>query len=109
MNEPAGESASRLTGRQKSFLRGLGQRLRPTCAVGKAGLAAALAESIREQLAGQELIKVRLPAGPGAWRRKTAEKIAQLTDSQCAGVTGRTALLYRANPELPPERRVPLP
>ena len=88
-----------LTGKQKRHLRGIGQRLDVAASVGKGGLSEAFLDSLRRLLARHELIKIRLPAGPGTWRRSVAGEIAESVGCACAGVVGRTALLYR--PESP--------
>ena len=96
-----------LTGREKRHLRGLGQGLRATCIVGKAGVTDATIADLARQLARRELIKVRLPAGPQ--RKSTAERIAQALDAACIAVVGRTALLYRPQEQSDPERSDVLP
>ncbi len=98
-----------LTGKQKRFLRGLGQRLEPSVVLGKSGMTPAIVAAVGEQLSRRELIKVRLPAGPGRARRASAEALAAAAEASCAGVVGRTALLYRPNPDLPARERLALP
>jgi RNA-binding protein len=98
-----------LTGKQKHHLRGIGQGLELRASVGKAGLSEAFVEAVRELLGRQELVKVRLPAGPGKWRDALAGQIARSAGAVCAGVVGRTALLYRPNESLDPKDRIHLP
>lgn len=49
-----------LTGKQKSFLRGLGQKLEPVVMVGKEGVTPTVVQSAREAIKKRELIKVRV-------------------------------------------------
>ena len=98
-----------LTGKQKRHLRGIGQGLDVLASVGKAGVSEAFVAAVRELLGRQELVKVRLPAGPGKWRNALAGQIAESADAACAGVVGRTALLYRPNETLQPKDRIHLP
>ena len=98
-----------LTSKQKRYLRGIGQRLDVRVSVGKGGLSDAFLETVRGMLDREELIKIRLPAGPGKWRNAVATDIAESTDATCAGVVGRTALLYRPNDELEERKRINLP
>jgi len=98
-----------LTGKQKNYLRGLGQKLRPVCIIGKSGLTDSLGRNISALLEQHELIKVRLPAGPGDERQAMSEELAAASGAACVGVVGRTALLYRANETLRPEARLVLP
>ena len=98
-----------LTGKQKRHLRGIGQGLDALASVGKAGVSEAFVAAVSELLGRQELVKVRLPAGPGKWRNALADQIAEAADAACAGVVGRTALLYRPNETLQPKDRIHLP
>lgn len=98
-----------LTGKQKRNLRGRGQKLPVAIHVGKAGLTPAVATAAGKLLSERELIKVRLPAGPSAVRSATAEQLARDVEACCVSVLGRTALLYRPNEALPPDRRMDLP
>jgi RNA-binding protein len=100
---------SELTGKQKRHLRGLGQKLRADAVVGKAGLTGGVIDVVREMLSGRELVKVRLPPGAGAARRQHAQALARAVGATCVGLVGRAALLYRPEPSLPAEMRVPLP
>ena len=98
-----------LTGKQKRHLRGLGQKVPALLAVGKAGVTDGITAAAAELLATRELIKVRLPAGPAPARKAVAQQLADTTGASCAGVVGRTALLYRPAEALPPEQRIVLP
>ncbi len=98
-----------ITGKQKRHLRSIGQRLDPRASVGKAGVSDAFIEAVRELLTKEELVKLRLPPGPGKWRQETAEIIAQGAQAVCVGVVGRTALLYRPNEDLAPKKRIHFP
>jgi RNA-binding protein len=90
---------SELTGKQKRHLRAIGQRLKPICTVSEEGLAEGGRTILSNGLAKHELVKVKMPAGPGPWRKQLAELLASETNSQCVGVVGRTALLFRPNPD----------
>jgi len=99
----------KLTGKQKRHLRGIGQRLGALASVGKAGVSDAFVEAVRGLLSQEELVKIRLPAGPGKWRQAIASQIAESVEAVCVGVVGRTALLYRANEEFAPKDRIHFP
>ena len=97
-----------LTGAQKSFLRGLGQKLEPALKLGKGGLTPAFYAELQKQLRAHELVKVRFL---GAEREERAAFCAQIADEgRCLniGAVGHTALFYRRNPE-PAERQIDLP
>ena len=100
---------SELTGKQKRHLRGLGQRLNALASVGKGGVSDEFLGGVRDLLEHAELIKIRLPAGPGKWRQAIADQIAEAVEAECIGVVGRTALLYRSNESLAEKHRIHLP
>ena len=97
-----------LSGKQKRYLRGLGQRLDAVCIIGKAGATDEIVRNISQLLAERELVKVRLTSEHGRERKITAARLAEATGSNCVGVVGRTVLLYRPNEELPRDQRVRL-
>jgi RNA-binding protein len=97
-----------LTGAQKSFLRGLGQKLEPALKLGKGGLTPAFFSELQKQLRANELVKLRFL---GTERDERAALCTQIADEgRCLfiGSVGHTALFYRRNPE-PAERTVDLP
>jgi RNA-binding protein len=97
-----------LTGAQKSFLRGLGQKLEPALKLGKGGLTPAFYAELQKQLRANELVKLRFL---GAEREERAALCTQIADEgRCVfiGAVGHTALFYRRNPE-PAERSIDLP
>ena len=96
-----------LTSKQRRHLRSLGQRLTPVIAIGKGGLSDSTMAHLADALGRDELVKIKLPAGPE--RKRLPDEIASKLDAVCAGVVGRTALLYRPNPELDANQRVDLP
>jgi RNA-binding protein len=96
---------SDLTGKQKRRLRGVGQRLSPAVLMGKAGLTEGIIARIQTSLEGRELIKVRLP-GEAPDRKALAQELARSVEATCVGLTGRSVLLYRSNPDLDPDDRI---
>jgi len=98
-----------LTGRQKRFLRGMGQALRPAVVVGKEGATPGIVAAATEALSRRELIKIRVPPGPAAARKAMARNLASRSLAACVGVVGRTALLYRPGETLDAECRIRLP
>jgi len=81
--------------KQKTHLRAQAQRLRPTTAVGKAGLTDAVTATVSRLLDQHELVKITLPAGPAQDRHDTAQTLAAATHAALVTVVGRTAVLYR--------------
>jgi len=97
-----------LTGKQKKQLRGRGQLLDPLLTVGKDGLSEPVVESVSDLLDKRELIKVRLTGPSGAARKEVGPALADAVGAECVAVVGKTVVLYRANPDLKPSRRIHL-
>ncbi len=98
-----------LTGKQKRFLRGLGQKLPAAVQVGKAGRTDNVTAAVADALDRAELVKVRLPALPPADRKELAGDLADAVGAAVAGSVGRTVLLYRPNHDIAPDARLALP
>jgi RNA-binding protein len=98
-----------LSGAQKTFLRGLGQRMEPSIKLGRGGLTPAFFAELQRHLRAQELVKLRFVGG--ADRDERAALCTQIADEgRCVfvGAVGHTALFYRQHPE-EAERRIALP
>lgn len=88
-----------LTGAQKKFLRGCGQRLDATLHLGKDGLTSSFFLELQHQLNARELVKLRFH---GAERGERDPLCAQIADEgRCVfiGSVGHTALFYRQQPD----------
>jgi RNA-binding protein len=97
-----------LTGAQKTYLRGLGQRLEPALKAGKSGLTPTFFKELQRALNGDELVKLRFL---GADRDERAALCAQIADEGrcvCVGAVGHTALFYRQQTD-PQKRSITLP
>ena len=88
-----------LTSKEKTHLRARAQRIKPTTAVGKSGLTAAVTATVARLLEQHELIKITIPAGPAQDRHETAQTLAAATNAALVAVVGRTVVLYRPTPE----------
>ena len=90
-----------LTGRQRRYLRSIGQRLSPVVTVGRTGLSGSVMRAIDRALEDHELIKVRLGRECEIERKEAAQRISELSRSALAQVVGKTMLLYRRRREDP--------
>lgn len=98
-----------LTGAQKTFLRGLGQRMEASIKIGRSGLTPPFFAELQRQLRTQELVKLRFVGG--ADRDERAALCDQIADEgRCVfvGSVGHTALFYRQSPDAA-TRRITLP
>jgi RNA-binding protein len=90
-----------LTGKQRRYLRALGQALAATLHVGHEGVTDAVVSQAIAQLAAHELIKVRVSENAPESRHDVAASLSERAGAELVQVLGRTALLYRARPEDP--------
>lgn len=90
-----------LTGKQKSFLRSMGQTLEPVVQIGKEGVTPEVVESAREVIKKRELIKVKVLQNSPEEPKDAIEKLVERTQSELAQVIGRCGLLYKKNQENP--------
>jgi RNA-binding protein len=91
-----------LSGAQRRTLRRHAHPLRPSVALGAAGLTDGVVDAIDRALEDHELIKLKL-AGERGERAELATRAAERTGSALAGTVGRVAILYR--PARDAERR----
>ena len=92
---------SALSGKQKRFLRGLGNRLEDSVVVGHGGLSENFYTNLNTALTKKELVKIRLQPAAGLEVKETAEKLSEESSSHVVQTFGRTILLYKKNGENP--------
>lgn len=86
-----------LTGKQKSFLRSMGQTLEPVVMIGKEGVTPTVVQSARDVIKKRELIKVRVLQNCMAEPEKVIHMLAERVDSNLVQIIGRNGLLYKKN------------
>jgi RNA-binding protein len=96
-----------LTTKQKAYLRGLAQTLRPQLHIGHGGYTPAVQAALEDLFRGRELVKVRLLRTTEEEPKVVAEQMAVAAGAALVGVTGGTFVVYRPNPEL--KERIELP
>lgn len=101
-----------MKGKERAELRAEAHHLDPTVHVGHQGLTPAVITSLDDALRTCELVKVKLGYKDDIKPKEVAESLALATNSAIVQVIGRTATLFRENPEiekrrgdLPPWRR----
>jgi RNA-binding protein len=90
-----------LNGKQRRYLRGLGNALQPVVQVGKEGLSDSVAQAIERALEDHELIKIRVLESCEADTRTAAADLAGRTRAELIQTLGRTALLFRRRAKEP--------
>jgi RNA-binding protein len=101
-----------MNGKERAALRAEAHHLDPTVHVGQHGMSPSLIESLNDALRTRELVKVKLGNKDDVKPKDAANALALATNSAVVQVVGRTATLFRENPDLlkkpgalPPWRR----
>jgi RNA-binding protein len=99
-------------GKERAALRAEAHHLDPTVHVGQHGMSPSLIDSLNDALRTRELVKVKLGNKDDVKPKDAANALALATNSAVVQVVGRTATLFRENPDLhkkpgalPPWRR----
>ena len=96
-----------LTTKQRAYLRGLGQTLRPQLHVGHEGYSENHRSALEDLFKRRELVKVRILNTADENPKEFAALLAEEGNAMLVGVVGKTFVLYRPNPEL--KERIELP
>ena len=90
-----------LSGKQRRYLRGQGNSIKPTVYLGKDGISDALLNSLGEAFNNRELVKVRIEKSCELERKEAGHQLAQSAAAHMVQVLGNTLLLYRPDPDKP--------
>lgn len=92
-----------LSGKDRAALRAEAHHLTPLVHVGQQGISDTLLQSLDDALRTRELVKVQLGRNVEQDTKQAAAELAERSGAEVVQVIGRTATLYRHNPNL--ERR----
>lgn len=90
-----------LTGKQKSFLRSMGQKLEPVVMMGKEGVTPTVVEATREAIKKRELIKVKVQQNCLEEPVDAITMLAERADVNLVQIIGRNGLLFKRNYDKP--------
>ena len=90
-----------LTGKQKSFLRSMGQKLEPVVMMGKDGVTPTVVQAAQEAIKKRELIKVRVLQNCMEEPEDAITMLAERADVNLVQIIGRNGLLFKRNYEKP--------
>ena len=93
-----------MKGKERAELRSEAHHLSPTVHVGQHGLTPALVVALDDALRTRELVKVKLGNKDDVKPKDMATSLAEATRSDVVQVIGRTATLFRENPDLDKKR-----
>lgn len=102
-----GPAAPELTPRQRAYLSGLAQDLRPQLHLSQAGLTTGVLQALEDLFRGRELVKGRILRSAEGTPRELASGLAAASSAAVVNVVGRTFVLYRPNLTL--KQRLSLP
>ncbi|MDK2824014.1 MAG: RNA-binding protein [Clostridia bacterium] len=90
-----------LSGKQRRFLRALGNALDPIVQIGKFGVTESVVHSLEEALTARELVKARVLKNCLEETKDVAHELSKLTGSHLVQVIGRNIILYRPSVDKP--------
>lgn len=90
-----------LTGKQRSFLRGLANPLNSTIQIGKEGVSEAFINQLDNMFESSELIKIHVLKNSQLDARNTANLLAKRLHAEFVQAIGNKIVLYKKNKEDP--------
>ncbi|HEY2374573.1 MAG TPA: ribosome assembly RNA-binding protein YhbY [Gemmatimonadaceae bacterium] len=89
-----------LSSKARAALRAEAHHLAVTIHVGHQGVTEAVRQSLEDALRTRELVKIQFSRNDDSDVRNVANDLARSTEADVVQVIGRTATLFRENPEL---------
>jgi RNA-binding protein len=96
-----------LSSKERAALRAEAHHLTATVHIGHQGITDTLRQSLDDALRTRELVKIQFSKNADVDARVSANSLAEATGADVVQVIGRTATLYRENPELERRRDTP--
>ncbi len=96
MQEP-----KKLTGKQRSYLKGLANEIKSITQIGKSGITENFIAQLNAALEARELVKVHVLENSGLDVKTTAYQVAEMTESELVQSIGNKFVLYRKAKENP--------
>lgn len=84
-----------LTGKQKNYLRGLANQLKPGFQIGKDGISENLLDALDSYIEAHSLVKIHLLQTYDGDKKETAELLAENLRAEVVQVIGSMIILYR--------------
>ena len=98
-----------MSGKMRASLRAECNQLQATVHVGKEGLTPPLRQSLDDALRTRELVKVALNRSVDVTAKAAATELAEAVGAEVIQTIGKTATLYRRNPEIEGKKGDPPP
>ncbi|CAA9317757.1 MAG: hypothetical protein AVDCRST_MAG11-1863, partial [uncultured Gemmatimonadaceae bacterium] len=100
----SGIASMALTGKERAELRSEAHHLTALVHVGHQGITPNVVRALDDALRTRELVKVQLTRTVDASARDAADALAAATKAEVVQTIGKTATLYRVNPDLPKKK-----
>lgn len=97
-----------LSGKELRHLRGLGHHLSELSMIGKEGITDNLVKSVQDNLVAHELVKIRIQDTCTLERKEAVAQLAAAVSAAVVQILGKTALIYRPNPDLDEDKKISL-
>lgn len=88
-----------ITGKQRSYLKGLAQKIEPTVYIGKQGITENVIKEMEVGYEVRELVKVKLQEGCLMDTKEAANEVAAATGAEFVQAIGRKFVLYKESKE----------
>ena len=88
-----------ITGKQRSYLRKLGQELEPLVFIGKNDVTDTVIQELNRLLTTRELVKVKIQDGSMLEAKPVANELAEMLNADFVQAIGRKFILYRPAPK----------
>lgn len=90
-----------LTGKQRSYLKGLANGLKPVIQLGKDGITPAFVKQVSETIHKRELVKISILDSCDIDTKEAAHTVAARTNSHFVQAIGRKFVIYKKNRKEP--------
>ena len=97
-----------LTGKQRSYLRKLGQEIDPLVYIGKNDMTDTVLNEMDTLLDSRELVKAKIQESSTLEAKEAANEMARILDAEYVQAIGRRFVLYRRAKD-PEKRKIVLP
>lgn len=98
-----------ITGKQRSYLKGLAHSLQPLLQVGKHGLSERFYAECDQILEDHELVKISVLDAADMKAKACANEIAEHLQADFVQAVGKKFVIYRPSTSLPLDQRIKLP
>ena len=95
------ENNMELTNKQKAKLKSMAQHLNAIVRIGDKGVTPTVINSMNEALKARELVKFSVAHSDRNVRKELIRELAEASDAILVNIIGKTALLFKVNPDNP--------